>query len=118
MKLNREHFRTIIFYNFRRQLTRQECIDELISFYGDQASSYSTGKNWYNEFNRGRSSLKDEARDGPPKSVVTQENIDAVRKLIEKDPNVTYRKIEASLGISRSSIQTILHEHLKVRKPR
>ena len=29
MELNREHFRAIIFYNFRRGLTQQQCIDEL-----------------------------------------------------------------------------------------
>ena len=29
MKLTREHFRAIIFYNLRRGLSRQECIDNL-----------------------------------------------------------------------------------------
>ena len=29
MELKREHFRAIIFYNFRRGLTKQQCIDEL-----------------------------------------------------------------------------------------
>ena len=27
MELKREHFRAIIFYNFRRGLTQQQCID-------------------------------------------------------------------------------------------
>ena len=35
MELNRKHFRAIIFYNFRRGLTEQQCIDELDSIYGD-----------------------------------------------------------------------------------
>ena len=36
MKLNREHFRAIIFfYNFRRSLTQQQCIDEFNSIFGD-----------------------------------------------------------------------------------
>ena len=29
MELNREHFHAVIFYNFRRGLTQQQCIDEL-----------------------------------------------------------------------------------------
>lgn len=116
MELNREHFRAIIFHNFRRGLSRQECIDELNSLYGDEAPSYSTVKNWYNEFNRGRRSLSDELREGRPKSVVVQENIDAVRELITQDRHVTYREIEASLGISMTSIHRILHEHLAVKK--
>jgi len=40
-------------------LSRQE-LDELKSLYGDEAASYSTVKNWFNEFNRGRSWLEDE----------------------------------------------------------
>ena len=39
MKINREHFRAIIFYNFRRGLTQQQCTDELNSIFGDEAPS-------------------------------------------------------------------------------
>ena len=39
MKLNREHFRAIIFYNFRRGLTQQQCIDELNSIFDEEALS-------------------------------------------------------------------------------
>ena len=56
MQLNREHFRAIIYYNFR------EYIDELKSLFDDKVPSYSTVKNWFNEFNRGRRSLKDKVR--------------------------------------------------------
>ena len=53
MQLSREHFLSIIFYNFRRGLSRQDYIDELKSLNGDEAPSYSTLKNWFNEYNRG-----------------------------------------------------------------
>ena len=39
MELNREHFHAIIFYNFRRGLTQQQCIDELNSIVGDKVPS-------------------------------------------------------------------------------
>ncbi|GFU36548.1 uncharacterized protein NPIL_180281 [Nephila pilipes] len=116
MELNREHFRAIIFHNFRRGLSRQECFDELNSLYSDKAPSYSTVKNWYNEFNRGRCSIQDESRAGRPKSVVVPEKINAVRELIKQDRHVTYREIEAFLDISMTSINKILHEHLSVKK--
>ena len=64
MELSREHFRAISFYNFRRGLSRQECIDELKS---------SNVKNWF------RRPLLDEVREGRPKTAVASENIDAVR---------------------------------------
>ena len=49
MELIREHFRAIIFHNFRRGLSRHECNDELQFLYGDEASSYSSMKNWFNQ---------------------------------------------------------------------
>ena len=116
MELNREHFRAIIFYNFRRGLTQQQCIDELNSIFGDEAPSRTSVYRWYGEFNRGRSSLQDEFREGRPKSVVVPETIDAVRQLILQDRHVTYREIETTLGISGTSIHSILHEHLTVKK--
>ena len=39
MELNREHYHAIIFYNFRRGLTQQQCIDELNLIFGDEAPS-------------------------------------------------------------------------------
>ena len=62
--------------------------------------AYSTVKNWCNEFNRGRSSLKDEFREGPSITTVVSDNIDIVHELIMQDRLVTYREIEPSLGIS------------------
>ena len=41
MKLIREYFHAIIFHNFRRGLSQQECIDELTFLYVDKASSYN-----------------------------------------------------------------------------
>ncbi|CAH1991501.1 unnamed protein product [Acanthoscelides obtectus] len=116
MELNREHFRAIIYYNFQRQLSQQECLAELLSVFGNEAPHKSTISRWYGEFKRGRVSLSDHPRVGAPKTAVTQENVDAVRKLIIKDGHVTYREIEASLQISKTSIQKILHEELGVRK--
>ena len=99
----REHFRAIIFYNFRRRLSRQECIEELKSLFGDKAPSYSALKNWFNEFKRGRGLLKDEFHEAAPKTAVVPENIDTVRELIMQDRHVTYREIDASLAISSIS---------------
>ena len=114
MELNREHYRAIIFYNFRRGLTQQQCIDELNSIFGNEAPSRTSVYRWYDEFNRGRSSLQDEFREDRPKSVVVPETINAV--LILQDRHVTYREIETTLGISGTSLHSILHEHLTVKK--
>ena len=116
MELNREHFRSIIFYNFRCGLTQQQCIDELNSIFGDEAPSKTNLYRWYGEFIRGCSSLQDKFREGLRKSVVVRETIDVVRQLILQDRHVTYREIETTLGISGTSIHSILQEHLAVKK--
>ena len=72
----------IIFYKFRLGLSPQDCIDELKSLFGNKAPSYSTVKNWINEINCGRRSLKDEMREDRPKTAVVSENIDALHELI------------------------------------
>ncbi|CAH2008548.1 unnamed protein product [Acanthoscelides obtectus] len=95
-KWNREHFRAIIYYNFQRQLSQQECLAELLSVFGNETSHQSTISRWYGEFKRGRVSLSDDSRVGKR--------------------HVTYRAIEASLKISNTSIKKILHEELGVRK--
>ena len=71
---------------------------------------------WHGEFNRGRSSLQDEFREGRSKSVVVPKTIDAVLQLISQDRHVTYREIEITLGISGPSKHSILHEHLSFKK--
>ncbi|CAH1968193.1 unnamed protein product [Acanthoscelides obtectus] len=79
MELNREHFRAIIYYNFERQLSQQECLAGLLSIFGNEAPHQSTISRWYGEFK------------------LTQENVNAVLKLIIEDRHVTYREIEAKL---------------------
>ena len=115
MELNREHFRAIIFYNFRRGLTQQQCMDELNSIFGDEGPSRTSVYRWYGEFNRVRSSLQDEFREGRPKSAVVPKTIDAVRELILQDRHVTNREIETTLGISGTCIHSILNKHLTVK---
>ena len=60
-------------------------------------------------------SLQGEFREGRPKLVVVPETFDAVSKLILQDRHVTYHEIETTLGISETSIHSILHEHLSVK---
>ena len=117
MELNSEHFRAIIFYNFRCGITQQQCNNKLNSIFGDETPTRTSVYRWYGEFNRGLSSLQDEFHEGRPKSVVVLETIDAVHKLILQGRHVTSREIETTLGISGgTSIHSILHEHLTVKQ--
>ena len=82
--------------------------DEIKSLYGDEAPSYSTVKNWFNEFILGQRSLKDEGREGRPKTAVVQENIARYQcELTMQDRDMTYRETGQSLDVSPSSIHSI-----------
>ncbi|CAH1966487.1 unnamed protein product [Acanthoscelides obtectus] len=93
-----------------------ETWNELLSVFSNEAPHQSTISRWYGEFKRGRASLSDHPWMGASKTAVTQENVEAVRKLIIEDRHVTYREFEGSLKISKTSIQKIVHEELGVRK--
>lgn len=116
MELTPENFRAIINYNFRRNLTQKQCRVELVSVFGDDAPCKTTIQRWYSESQRERVSLSNDPKPGRPKTAVTQENINAVQRLIEEDRHVTYREIQAFLGIGMSQIRTILHDELWARK--
>lgn len=116
MELTQENYRAMIFYDFRCGLTQQQSIERLFSAFGDEALSKTTVYDWFTEFKRGRSSLTKTHGGGHPKDAVTQQNIDAVQKLIEEDRHITYQEIQTALGIGRSQIQKILEEEMWVRK--
>ena len=63
-----------------------------LNLYGNEAPSYSTVKNWFNEFNCVRW-----FREGHPKTAVVSENIDAARELIMQDRHAIHREIDAFL---------------------
>lgn len=116
MDFKKEHFRAMIHYDFKSNLTEKQCAERLSKAYGDSAPSERTIYRWYNEFKFGRSSVADEFREGRPSTAITSENIEKIREMIFEDRHVTYREIEASLGIDMKQINTILHEHLAVKK--
>ena len=55
MELNREHYHAIIFYNFRRGLAQQQCINEPNLIFRDETPSKTSVYRWYGEIKRGRS---------------------------------------------------------------
>lgn len=116
MDLTQENYRAIIFYNSKRKLSPKDCVAELVSVFVDEAPSRAAVSRWYSKFQRGLTSF-DKQYDGcTSETVVMPANIDAVRQLTKEDRYVTYREIQASLGISGTSVKNILHQELGARK--
>jgi hypothetical protein len=106
----------MIIIDFHRGLSRQECIDSLVSTFGNEAPHKATIYRWFNQFHRGRTTLTDKSRESRSKLATVPENISSVRELTLQDRHVIYREIQDSLGVGMNYIQTILYEHLAVKK--
>lgn len=57
---------------------------------------------WYNEFKRGRLSLKDTKTSGRPLTVVTEDNVLAVKR-IQENRWIIYQKIQHLLQLDREA---------------
>jgi histone-lysine N-methyltransferase SETMAR len=108
--------RSYIKTRFLLGLNATQIHEELTVAYGPDTVSYSTVANWVQRFSSGRESLEDDPRIGRPITVVTQQNIAAVKCLVEDDPHISIDYIVDVLDISHGSVDTILKQHLKLKK--
>ena len=83
---------------------------------GDNAPSYVTVKRWVALFKHGRESLEDDPRSGRPSSAVNDEIVDQAQQLVMNDCRLTVRYLAAAVGVSINSVETILHQHLRLSK--
>ena len=90
--------------------------EELTDPLESRASSYATVKKWAKCFRDGREDVDDDLRSGRPVSMLTDENIERVRQVIEDDRNSTYDDIMAETSLTHGTIGRIVHDSLKMRK--
>ncbi len=84
--------------------------------YGQDCVSYPTVALWIRRFSNERESLEDDPRSGRPITAITQKNIDAIKDLVDEDPHISIDYMAAILDISHGSVDTILKQHLGLRK--
>lgn len=116
MELQKRDFRAMMYLHYRQGKLATESYEILHKVFPDQCPSKATVCNWFSEFKRGKTTLEDDPRPGRPVTAVTQENVDAVEKILDRDSRITIREIALVVGIPSGSVFTILHEKLGVRK--
>ena len=111
-------FRAVIKFLCKEGRAAKEIYDRLCAVYGDCAPSYSTVivTRWSNEFWRGRESLEDDPMSGRPSDAVNPSVIAAVEKLIKDNRRIKVLDIAKTMQISCGSVETIIHDHLKMSK--
>ena len=62
---------------------------------------------WYNRFKKDRKDVNDDARPGLPRTSITDENIEAVKKMILHNRRIAIREVADDVDISFGSCQAI-----------
>ena len=65
----------MIRFLFLEGKSRSEIKERLDAVYNDSSPSMATVKNWFNEFQLGRTSVLDEPRPGAPKTITTEDDV-------------------------------------------
>lgn len=88
-------------------MTPRQIHEDMAKTLGEDSPSYSTVKKWVANFKRGKESVKDDPRSGRPKTATSENEVEAIHRMIMNDRRVTIRHIEHSLGISYGSVQNV-----------
>src|SRR6185295_9058333 len=111
-----EYQRYYIFVSWKNNKPAKQIQQELQVAEGSNAVSLASIYCWIEAFESGKNSVEDVSCSGHPQETSTPENIAKIDDLINDDPHMTITAIEENVGISRGSVQNILHSELKVHK--
>ena len=103
-------------YNSQFVNCRRPSHDRLVQAWGEATHLPTTVFNWFHEFQRNKFTVQDALRSNRPSTSLIEQTIDAARKIIEDDPHSMYQQIGDILGISSTTINSIVHDYLKLRK--
>ena len=85
---------------------------DLDTVYGHSAVSYITITRWCRRFKEGRESIEDDPRPGRPMSEYKENDVIAVKKMIDEDARNTVE----SLSINSGTVFQILKQNLRLAK--
>ena len=71
---------------------------------------------WHKLFLEGRESMKDDDCPGRPRTAVTDDNIEKVRDVTQRDRRLGVRAVAEEVNLDRESVRQILREELNMRK--
>ncbi|GBP29644.1 Putative uncharacterized protein FLJ37770 [Eumeta japonica] len=109
---NIEH-RAVIKYFAKEK--RKEIFEDMVSVLQESAPSYTMVKNGLAYFNKDES-CEDDPRPGRPVTVVTEENVRKIEKLVLADRRIKLWRIAEELQISKERVGEIIHEHMNIEK--
>ena len=113
--LNIEH-RAVIKFFTRKELNTTEISKELDDVDKDSAPWYRTVAKWVAEFKDPERGFEDAPRMGRPPTITTQENIEAVERIVMRNRKVSVRRLAEELSIPKTIIHEIMNNHMSMKK--
>ena len=97
MENQKEHYRRILLFYFRKGKNASQTHKKLCAVYGDEALKRQC-QNWFNKFRSGDFSFKDEKRSGRPVEV----DDDLIKAIIDSDCHSITREIAEKLHVLKT----------------
>ena len=112
----RRDFQTMVYYNYCRGTSFQECFQSVKTCFSDQLLPKATVFKLFRWFVSSAKTLEDSDLCSRTATTVTTENVSRVESLLEIDPKMTYAEIQHIVKISSTSLTHILHYSVGIRK--
>ena len=112
MENNNSEIRANIKFLTKLEWKPRKIIEALQQVYGDSSPSKSVVYDWINRFKNGREDLKDNPREGRPSTAKKERTVTLVQSLMEEDSWITIDAVANEVGISHSSVFSILNKTL------
>ncbi len=115
-KHERGEQRTVLKFLVKSGLTPTQCWQRIQEVHGNDSISKSTVALWHQHFTAGEVSTTDKKRSGRPRTACTPTQIDAVSTHINNNQCQTVREIAQDLGMSKTSVHSIMKKELQLSK--
>ncbi|GBP17320.1 Putative uncharacterized protein FLJ37770 [Eumeta japonica] len=106
---NIEH-RAVIKYFVKKGKTPKEIFEDIVSVLQESAPSYTMVKKMGSLISTRTREREDDPRPGRPVTVVTEENVRKIEKLVLADRRIKLWQIAEELQISKERVGEIIHE--------
>ena len=112
----KEEQRGVIRFLWSEGVPGAEIHRRLSAQYEDSALPRGSVYEWIENFQHGRTSLKDEERSGRPSTSITNSNVEDARAMILENRRVAIDEMANHFEISHGSAYDIIHNRLGFRK--
>ena len=82
----------------------------------DGVTDVKNVRSWVQQFKEGRTSCENKPKEPRPHTSRSEDMIVQVEEMVMEDRHLTVKQIAANVGISIGSVDTIMHDDLKMRK--